>query len=154
MGKFMDSIHLIGGLPPNADAFDGTVNTDIFECLGEGAWFLIFAGTSSGGASVVTVQACDDITPNNTTAVAFKYRACTTFDTWGDWTTAATTGFTTDTSSDYMYEIWCEADELAAAGYGYVRLHMVESTNQVVDGCVLAGVGNPRYREAPESLID
>ena len=44
--------------------------------------------------------------------------------------------------------------ELAAEGYGYVRVKMVESTNQEADGVVAAFVVNPRYVVQPESLID
>lgn len=152
--KDLERMHWIGGLVPAADAFSGTVYTDVFEVLGEGARFLIFAGTNAGGASVVTAQACDDTTPTTTAAVAFQYRACTTLDTWGDWTQATTTGFTTTTGSNYIYEVFVPAAELASQGYGYVRLALVESVNAAVTACVLAGVLNPRYMPQPESLID
>jgi len=152
--NILEKIHWIGGLVPDADAFAGTVNTDIFEVQGEGAVFIIFAGENGGGDSTVTVQACDDTTPSNTTAVPFYYKSSTTFDTWGDWAAATTAGITTPTSSNYMKMIYVPAAELASEGYGYVRLHLVEDTNAAVDACVLAGVVNPRYQEQPSSLID
>ena len=152
--QLLDKIHWIGGIVPDAAAFDDDVQTDIFEVQGEGAVFIIFAGTNAGGDSDVTVQACDNTTPSNTTAVRFYYRACTTFDTWGDWTAAGTDGFTTSTDSNYMYQVYVPASELASEGYGYVRLQLSEDTDNEVDGCVLAGVVNPRYVEQPESLID
>lgn len=151
--QILEHIHWIGGLAPDADVFSGTVQTDIFEVLGEGAVFQIWYGTNAGGNSTVTVQACDDTTPSNTTAVAFQYRESTTFDTWGDWTAATAAGFATATSSDNMYQIYVDAAELASEGYGYVRLQMVEVTDTASDGVVLAGVVNPRY-VTPDSLID
>lgn len=150
--QLLEKIHWIGGIAPDADAFAGTVNTDVFEVQGEGAVFIIFAGTNGGGDSDVTAQACSDADGNNATAVRFYYKSSTTFDTWGDW--ASATEITTPTDSNWMKMIYVPAAELASEGYGYVRLHLVEDTAAAVDACVLAGVVNPRYVEQPESLID
>ena len=153
--QFTEHVHLIGGLPPNADAFAGTKYTDIFEVQGEGAWFVYWMGTNDDNAfSVVTVEACDDTSASASTAVAFMYRASTTFDTWGAWTQATTTGFSTAQTSDNMYEIFVPASEFASAGYAYARLKAVEGDDHPVDGMVLAGVVNPRYQVQPTSLID
>jgi hypothetical protein len=153
--QFTEHVHLIGGLPPNADAFAGDVYTDIFEVQGEGAWFLYWMGTNDDNAySTITIEACSNIAAGATTAVAFMYRASTTFDTWGAWTQAETTGFATAQTSDNMYEIFVPASELASAGYAYVRLKAHEEDNHAVDGVVLAGVVNPRYQVQPTSLID
>lgn len=86
--------------------------------------------------------------------MAFYYRASTTFDTWGSWTAATSSGFTVGGSADSAWQVYVDASELAAEGYGYVRLKMVESTNQEADGVVCAYVVNPRYVVQPESLID
>jgi len=153
--NFTEHVHIIGGLAPDADRFDGTVRTDVFEVQGEGAWFLVWYGTNaSSGASVMTIEACDDTTPSNTAAVAFMYRISTTFDTWGAWTLATTTGITVGASADSMWEVFVPASEFASEGYAYCRAAFVESVNQVADGVVLAGVVNPRYRVQPTSLID
>jgi hypothetical protein len=151
-----DRIHWIGGIAPNADFAAGTVNTDIVECAGEGLLGIVWYGTNaSSGASTLTVDACDNTTPSNTTAVAFQYRVSTTFDTWGSWTQATTAGFTVGGSADSMWQIYVPAAELAGAGYAYGRITMVESTNQAADGMVLLGVVNPRDMQAvPYSMID
>ena len=86
-------IHWVKGIDPVADAFSGTVNTDIFEAWGHEVVFIIYKGVGATGTSTITVDACDDTTPTNTSAVAFRYRTCTTGDTWGNWTTVAATGF-------------------------------------------------------------
>jgi hypothetical protein len=139
--NMLDAFHIIGGLAPNADAFAGTKATDIFEVAGEGAGFIYWMGTNDDNAySVITVLACDDTTPTTTHAVAFKYKACTTLDTWGDWTEATTAGFSTSATSDN--------------GYKYVKLQAVEGDDHPVDGVVVAFVVNPRYQAQPQSLID
>lgn len=153
--NILDALHIIGGLAPNADAFAGTVYTDIFEVSGEGAFFLYFSGTNDDNAySTVTVEACSTTGAAATSAVAFQYKASTTFDTWGDWTQATTAGFSTSATSDNMYLIFVPAAEIASTGYRYVRLKLVEGDDHPVDGCVVAGVVNPRYRAQSSSLID
>ena len=152
--KELENIHWIGGLAPNADAFDGTVYTDVFKVLGEGAVFLVWYGTNAvSGASVMTVNAADDVTPNNETAVAFMYRVSTTFDTWGAWTQATVAGITVGASADSMWEIYVPASEFASEGYAYCRAVFIESVNQTADGMCLAGVVNPSYKVQPFTLI-
>ena len=153
--NLMDKFHIIGGLAPAADVFTGTVYTDIFEVQGEGAWFVYWMAVNAGtGNATVTVQACSTILAAATTAVAFQYKACTTLDTWGAWTQALPAGFATGTTSNNLYVIWVPAAEIASTGYSYVRLCSVEVGGDAVYGCVLAGVGNPRYQVQPQSLID
>lgn len=147
-------IHWVKGIDPIADGFSGTVTTDVFEALGHEVLFIIYKGVGATGTSTITVLACDDTTPTNTSAVAFRYRTCTTGDTWGNWTAATTTGFTTTAGSSQLYEIRVDPGDLGATGYGYVQLQAVESVDNPVLGGILCGVVNPRYREQPESLID
>jgi len=155
MIKHLEKLHFIGGIAPDADFASGTVTIDVFECLGDGAYFLIWYGANaSSGASTLTVEACDDTTPSNTTAVAFYYRSSTTFDTWGSWTAATTSGITVGGSADSAWQVYVDASELASEGYGYVRAKLVESTNQEADGVVCAYLVNPRYVVEPESVID
>lgn len=153
--ELLERLHFIGGIAPDADFASGTVATDIFECTGEGAYFLVWYGTNaSSGASTLTIEACDNVTPSNTTAVAFMYRASTTFDTWGSWTQATSSGFTVGGSADSAWQVYVPAAELASEGYGYVRLKMVESTAQQADGVVCAYIVNPRYQPEASSRID
>lgn len=129
--------HIVHGLAPVADAFSGTVRSDVFNMKNyTGCTFLIYKGVGATGTSTVTVNACDDTTPSNRTAIAFRYRANTSSDTWGAVTAATTTGFATTAGSNHIYEIIVDASELAKAGYGYVELTMVES----VDSPVLGGI--------------
>jgi len=153
--KDLERLHFIGGLAPDSDFASGTVYTDVFECNGEGAYFLIWYGTNaSSGASTLTIEAADDTTPTNTTAVAFQYRASTTFDTWGSWTAATSSGITVGGSADSAWQVFVPASELASEGYGYVRAKMVESTAQAADGVICAYILNPRFQPVASSRID
>lgn len=153
--QHLDKEHLIPGIYPVADAFSGTAATDIIECMSaEGVVFDVVKGVGATGTSTITVLACDDTTPSNSTAVAFYYRASTTPDTWGAWTAATTTGFTTTAGSNQMYQVWVPASELATEGYGYVKLVATEVVNDPVVGCINIRVIGLRYGAQPTSLID
>ena len=150
----MENLHFLPGLAPIADAFDGTVYSDIFEVQGAGAFWIINKGVGATGTSTITVEACDDVTPTNSTAVAFWYRKSTTPDTWTDVTAATTAGFTTTAGSAQMYQIWVPASELGEEGYGYARLKLVEVANAAVLAGIVAGVYGLRDAPQPSSLID
>ena len=124
------------------------------DVQGEGLLFVIHKGVGATGTSVITVQACDDTTPTNSTAVEFIYRACTSGDTWGAWTDGATTGFTTTAGSSQLYQVYVDAAQLAEEGYGYARLKAVESADAAVLGGILCIVMGTRYGEQPSSLVD
>jgi len=152
--QLLEKLHFIGGLKPDADRFGSNDNTDIFKVDGEGAAFLVWYGdNASSGASTLTVEACDTTGPANTASVAFYYKSSTTFDTWGDWTAATTSGVTVGGSADSAWWIYVPAAELASEGYEYVRVNTTETTAQSADGVVAAFVVNPRYREVKNSKI-
>ena len=147
--------HAVNAITPVADFLAGTVNSDVIECLGEGILFFVHTGANAGGDSTITVQACDDTTPSNATAVNFIYRTTGNNDTWSAWTAAAAaTGFTSSTTANTMYQVYVDAAELAAQGYGYARLRAVESTDAAVLGGCVAWVVNTRFQIEPTSLID
>jgi hypothetical protein len=141
-------------LYPVADAFAGTVNTDILRCQSSsGILFVITKGVGATGTSTITIDACDDVTPTNTTAVPFRYRISTTPDTWGAWTEAAAAGFATTAGSNQLYEVFVPASELAEEGYGYARLTAVEVVNNPVLGGVNAFLVSPTYQPVPATLL-
>jgi hypothetical protein len=130
--------HVVQGLAPVADAFAGTVYSDVFNMKNyHGCTFLVYKGVGTTGTSTITVSACDDTTPTTRTAIPFRYRAMTTSDTWGEVTVATTSGFTTTAGSNHMYEIIVDGDELGDTGYGYVELKLVEVVNDPVLGGIL-----------------
>jgi len=129
--------HFITGLAPVADAFAGTVASDVVDVSNhQGVLFLVYKGVGATGTSTITVEACDDVTPSNTTAVPFFYKAITSTDVQGAVTATTSAGFATTAGSSQMYAVQVDAQELASAGYKYARLKAVE----VVDSPVLGGI--------------
>lgn len=111
-----------------------------------GCSFLIQKGAGAVGTSTITVNACDDTTPSNSTAIVFKYRrmvAATNANAWGALTAATTSGFATTAAANDMYEIVVDADDVGAAtvnsttGHSYVNCGMaqVDATACLI-GCV------------------
>ena len=147
-------VHLMKGLDAVADAFSGTVYSDIVQAAGEGVLFVLYKGVGATGTSTLTVEACSTITASVTAAVPFIYRISTGTDVWSAWTAATVTGFLTTAGSSQLYQIYVDAAELAEEGYKYVRLAAVESVDSPVLGGILVAIVAPRYQPTVESLID
>lgn len=130
---------LVKGLDPVADAFSGTVYSDVISMRNhQTCEFVIYKGVGATGTSTITVQACDDTTPSTTSAIEFAYQEIASGDTPGSITKATTAGFTTTAGSSGIVRVFVDADQLAASGYGFVRLKAVESVDSPVLGGILA----------------
>jgi hypothetical protein len=153
------NFHVINALPPEADAFASTENTDIIDAGGgEGVLFIVHTGAVSGAAaSTVTIEASDTIGANAVALVPFVYRVCLATDVWGAWTAATTTGFSmvpTGSAANAMWQIYVDSAEIAEEGYRFVRLATDETANFTVVAGVLALIINPRYAPQVESALD
>lgn len=147
---------LVKGLDPVADAFSGTVYSDVVSMKNNNVIeFIIYKGVGTTGTSTITVEACDDTTPSNTSAVPFNYQAITSGDTAGAYTAATTAGFTTTAGSSQLYSIKVNAEALNASGYGYIRLKAVEVVDSPVLGGILINLTEPRHNQAvqPTAIV-
>lgn len=147
--------HLVKGLDPVADAFSGTVYSDIVN-MGDyaNATFIIYKGVGTTGTSTITVEASDDVSGSNVTAIPFRYKAITSGDTEGALTAATTTGFTTTAGSSQLYAIEIDSEELGDTGYQYARLKCVEVVDAAVLGGILILMGGNRYgQDVPATAI-
>lgn len=147
--------HIVNALAPDADVFSGTVYTDIISMRNaREIEFVVQKGVGTTGTSTITVEASDDVSGSNVTAIPFKYQSCTTGDTFGDITDATTAGFTTSAGSNQMYRIYVDGSELGDTGYEFVRLKAVEVANDPVDAGILAILKGLRDgRENPPTAI-
>ena len=144
--ELLQNLHFIKGLDPVADAFSGTVSSDVVNLANFGsAVFLVYKGVGATGTSTLTVEACDDAVPTTTTAVAFFSKSITSTDIQGAMTARAAAGFTTTAGSSQMYAIQVDAEELQNAGYSYVRLKAVEVVDSPVLGGIAIALGNSRF---------
>jgi hypothetical protein len=126
----------VQGLPPVADALSGTVYSDVVKCDGGKMVFILQRGVGVTGKSTITVEACDDTTPSNTAAIAFKHKAIDGSDVEGALTEAAATGYEMTAGSNLIDIIEVDPARLAEKRYSYCRLKAVEAT----DSPVLAGI--------------
>ena len=148
----MERMHFVNGLVPVADAFAGTAATDVVNMENfSHVTFVMQLGVGTTGTSTITVEACDDTTPTNTSAVAFYYREVTTGDTTSAPTACASTGFTTTAGSNKLVIVECNDDMLSASEYGYVRMKMVEVANDPVLGGVLIILSGSRYAQSAQA---
>lgn len=158
-GLFSEECLVINGLAPVADAFAGTVNSDVIDVSeAHRLTFLVWWGVGATGTTLITVEACDNTTPSNTTAVAFKSRRVSNHqssDVPGAVTARTSAGFTTTAGSNQLYIIEVDPAVIAATGYRYARLHCVEQVDSEVLGGILAVLSELRVaRATPLSMID
>lgn len=153
--RFLQNCHLVKGLDPVADAFAGTVYSDIVN-MGDyaGCTFIIYKGVGATGTSTITVEASDDVSGSTTTAIPFRYKAITSGDTEGALTAVTTAGFATTAGSSQLYAIEVDGQELGDTGYQYCRLKCVEVVNDPVLGGVLIEMHGNRYaQDVPATAI-
>jgi len=146
MYELLNNLHFVKGLDPVADAFAGTVASDVVDLANhQSALFLIYKGVGVTGTSTITVEACDDVVPTNTTAIPFYSKSITSTDVQGSLTARAAAGFATTAGSSQIYVIQVAAEDVAATGYQFVRLKAVEVVDSPVLGGIAIALAGPRF---------
>jgi len=126
--------------------------------------FIIITGAieDSGVSNLCKVQACDNVTPSNTTDVTFYRNSLqwsTTVDTWGALALAPSTGYNFTSNNAvanavHIATVTSDMLEAEAAGKSYVRLNIAETVNKTITATVLVVLSEPRYPQAvPVSVI-
>jgi hypothetical protein len=150
-GLHMMSSHFEVGINAVADAFAGTVTSDIVSMKHHNrVKFIAHWGVGTTGTVTFTVEACDDVSASNTSAIAYYYRVTTAAAAPGAVTAATSSGFTTTAGSNQVIEIEVPAENLAASGYSYVRLKGVEVANDPLLGGILIQMLEPRFPAATQ----
>ncbi len=159
---FLSNHHIVNGLYPVADAFDGDPTTDYVSLENyRKATFLIHTGDATGGTAdgVVTVNAASAAAGTGAGAVAFNYREClssTSVDTWGARTAAAAAGFAMTAGDNRMYAVEITAAEVEALdpGNSFVSLTVTEDTDDPIVGGIICILSDPRYpSDVPTTAI-
>jgi hypothetical protein len=144
--ELLNNLHFIKGLDPVADAFSGTAVSDVVDLANhQSAIFIVYKGVGTTGTSTITVEACDDVVPTTTVAIPFYSKSITSTDVQGALTARAAAGFATTAGSSQIYVVQVAAEELAAAGYQFVRLKAVEVVDSPVLGGIAIALANPRF---------
>lgn len=152
--SFTHEYGVLNALVPAADMNNGGGETDIVSMKqADRMIFILYTGANATGNANITVEACDDVTPTTTSAIAFY---ATEYETSGSdvpstaRAAVASTGFKTALTANALYVIEVESSAVVGAGdtYEFCRLIMTESTNAAVTGGVIAITANTRYKEA------
>lgn len=153
--KLLQYAHFMKGLDPVADAFAGTVSTDIVNFADfSSIIFIRHEGVGTTGTSTLTIEASDDISATNVTAIPFRYKIMTATDVEGALTSATTAGFTTTAGSSHVYMLEASSEEMGDTGFGYVRMTMVEVANDpVLGGVMILGIGSRYAQDIPKTAL-
>lgn len=155
-GLLMERLKLIKGIDPVADAFDSTVHSDVVNVRDlKRVAFVIFVGVGATGTSTITIEACDDVVPTNTSAIPFEWQEILTGDTEAAAPAAkAATGVLTTAGSSKICVAEIREDQLSALEYGYVRLTAVESVNSpVLAGILIIGDEKLSGATKPSAIV-
>ena len=157
MKKLAEEAHFFNALVPLANAFAGTVYTDVINCENYASvCFVLQKGVGTTGTSTITaVPVSTNGASASGTAVGYDYSEITSTDVNPALTNVANTGFTTTAGSNTLVVVEVDLDKIAASGYQYMRLAFVEVAAAAVLGGVLGIMYNPRYAGAgsPTQLV-
>lgn len=138
----------VKGLDPVADAFAGTVTSDVVSLsLYEKVCFLVYKGVGATGTSTLTVQASAANDGGTPTAIPFRSRRLGTGGVPDAVVQQAAAGFNTTAGSSDMYLIEVLAKDLPE-GKPWVHLKAVEVVDSPVVGCIIPLLGDPKYSGA------
>jgi len=135
IGKWAQNNKLVNGLPPVADAFATQGYSDVIsidDC--ESVVAFVMTGVSADNTNTITVEACDNVTPSNATAIVFTVSSVVSGDTNDSPTETAVGGkaFTASTANQY-YIVEIDPADVEAAnsheGRRYVRIKVTEGGN-------------------------
>lgn len=145
-GLFLERSHVEIGIAAVADFAAGDVFSDVVNMKNyDRVRFLTHWGVGATGVVKLTVQACDDVVPSNTTAVPFWYRVNAAGVAGAITRATAATGVSNVAGSNQIIEIEVVVEDLAATGYQYVRLSVDETTDSPLLGGVLIEQLDPRF---------
>lgn len=143
IGKWAENNKLVLGLAPVADAFATQGYSDIISIHNcKSVVGFVMTGVSVDNVNIITVEACDNVTPSNVTAIVFTVASVVSGDT-NDKPTATAVGgkaFTASTANQYYVVEIDPADVLAAnsnEGRKYVRIKVTEAGSATAQlGCI------------------
>jgi hypothetical protein len=153
MQRLSEICHVVNGLPPVADAFNVTGESDIVNLAKYGAaTFIIVTGVTTTANGIVTVLAGTTVS-SATNAIPFKYRtilAPATTNVPTALTTATSAGFSmTASKPNAIYIIEVSARDLLP-DYNTCKVLVTEVTNDPQTASIVVLLHEPRY----EATID
>ena len=142
---------------PLADQFDTSIASDTVSMAKYNkCYFLYYWGTNSGtaGTETLTVIPISAVGGSTTTAIPFRYKACTTPDTNAVWVAAST--YITAAIVSGLVIIEVNADDLPVVSgvkYEYVYLQSTEAVNGAKLGGIIIIMDEPRYAEDTTDIV-
>ena len=152
--KSLETLHSVKSIDAAADFAASTVRSDVYSMRDhQRILFLVYRGSESTGTSTITVNSCDNNTPDTRTAIPFLSREIgIANDDQAAIVARLAAGYDPDAGASRITAIEVSADDLEA-GEHFVELTLIESTNNPITGCILAILGNGRYKEDVSATV-
>ena len=135
--------HLVNALPPID--INGGADGDVFSMKDYRHVDLVVQQGVIAAATTLTIEECDDVTPSDSTAIAFNiYKEETgSGDTLGAKTAVTASGVALTTTNNTFYVATVDAEDLTA-GYPYLRGRLSDPGASAI-ASMLAILSDARY---------
>jgi hypothetical protein len=161
IGKFAQEFACVMGKAPVADCFATVGYSDVINASdAEEVIFLLLLGAAADNVNTITVEACDNVTPSNSTAIPFTYQLTSTEGSPGTVTAVAATGVATDgdLAAGQHYVVMVDPADIEAAsshaGRKYCRLVVTEGGTATAQlGAIYVLVRTKRKQDQIASVI-
>ena len=144
IGKFAQNNKVVNAIVPVADTFATAAESDVISIDNcESVVALVMTGAAADNTNVITVLACDNVTPDTETAIKFTVSSIVSGDTNDSPVETAASGkaFSASIANQFYIVEIDPADVEAAnshAGNRYVRVTVTEAGNAGAQvGCVV-----------------
>lgn len=144
--------HVVNLINP-IDINGAGADSDVFSMEGYSHASIVVQLGVTGAASTLTVYECDDFTPTNSTAIAFRYYAEATAggDTLAAEAAATTSGISTGTADGIMYVIEIDAADLSD-GYPCLQIKLSDPSAATVVSAV-AILSGGRFKSPASATV-
>lgn len=150
----LQDLHLVLGLTPAADRFNSNPVGDYVNMgLARELMGVLGIGAGGTGTGKIQVLAASDNTGTGAEAVDFKFRKCTSGDTFTAIANAAAAdGVTTTAGTDDLYQVLVDAADLPE-GKNWVAIQVTEVANDPVVAFLLYVLGKVQYIREPKQSV-
>ena len=128
--------HVVNALPPID--INGGKNSDVWSMENYSHATIVIQMGVTGGTSAITLEECDNFTPDDSTAIAFDYYPEVTAagDVMSPVQVATSSGFTSSVNNSIFYVIEFDATNLTD-GYPNMRVVFATPGASVIASCVV-----------------
>ena len=140
----------------SVDFLAGSIESDVYNVSNFRDFFFILQKTTGAtGTHDIKMHSVDNLTPDTTSGMAFKYRRSLLSDSnsaMNAWQQATSSGFITTAGDFQIYELWGRSVDLSTDDK-FVKFSSTEIVNSPCGGNLTFLATNPRFAQSINNNI-